>query len=74
VEGAALARGRGAHLQRVRFHGLDLDPEVLERATACAQAGDLNPFLVHQADALSPASYPGPFDFVTSTGLGRIPE
>ena len=72
VEGAALARGRGANLQRVRFHGLDLDPEVLERATASAQAGDLNPFLVHQGDALSPVSYPGPFDFVTSTGLAEF--
>jgi extracellular factor (EF) 3-hydroxypalmitic acid methyl ester biosynthesis protein len=72
VEGAALARRRGAHLQQVRFHGLDLDPEVPEKATVCAQAGDLDPFLVHQGDALSPASYPRPVDFVTSTGLAEF--
>jgi Methyltransferase domain len=72
VEGAALVRERGAGLQRVKFHGLDPDPEVLEQANLCAQPGGLNPFLVHQGAALSPASYPGPVDFVTSTGLAEF--
>jgi SAM-dependent methyltransferase len=72
VEGAALACERGADLERARFHGLDLDPGVLEQANLCAQAGGLNRFLVHLGDALSPASYPGPVDFVTSTGLAEF--
>jgi extracellular factor (EF) 3-hydroxypalmitic acid methyl ester biosynthesis protein len=72
VEGAALARERGAPLQRVKFHGLDLDPEVLEQAKLFAHAAGLNQFLEHQGDALSLESYPAPVDFVTSTGLAEF--
>jgi hypothetical protein len=72
VEGAALARKRGATLERVTFHGLDLDPEVLEQARLFANGDGRNQFLVHQGDALNLKSYPGPFDFVTSTGLAEF--
>jgi hypothetical protein len=72
VEGAALAREQGTPLQHVRFHGLDLDPEVLEQARLFCHAAGLNQFMPHQGDALNLLSYPAPLDFVTSTGLAEF--
>ena len=72
AEGAALARQRGADLNRVTFHGLDLDPEVLRLAASFAQQHELTNFLPHQGDALDRESYPQSADFVTSTGLAEF--
>ncbi len=72
VEGAALARARGADLRSVTFHGLDLDPGVLRQAQAFAGENMSPGFQTHLGDALSPGSYPAGADFVTSTGLAEF--
>ena len=72
VEGAAIARTRGASLQGITFHGLDLDPEVLEQASLFARRGSLDSFLTHRGDALSRSTYPAAADFVSSTGLAEF--
>jgi SAM-dependent methyltransferase len=65
---------RDAHisLERVRFHGLDLDPGVLREAEAFARERGLHPFAVHCGDALDRASYPAHADFITCTGLAEF--
>jgi SAM-dependent methyltransferase len=65
---------RDAHisLERVRFHGLDLDPGVLSEAEAFARERGLHPFAVHCGDALDRASYPAHADFITCTGLAEF--
>ena len=72
VEGARMARGRGADLSRVVFHGLDLNPEVLHEALAFAQGQDLKNFCCHEGDALLRSSYPAGIHFATSTGLAEF--
>jgi len=72
VEGARLARERGANLSRIRFHGLDLDGEVLAKAEEFARAGGLPNFTAHHGDALDRASYPEGADFITCTGLAEF--
>jgi len=74
VEAAAAVRARGGEgigrLDRVVFHGLDLDPEVLDEARAFAAARGLRGFETHLGDALERASYPAAADFIGCTGLG----
>lgn len=82
VEGARLFReragrgGQGADTQvrpyEVRFHGLDLDDEVLAKAEEFARAGGLPNFTPHHGDALDRASYPEGADFITCTGLAEF--
>jgi SAM-dependent methyltransferase len=73
ADGAALARRELGELpSRVRFHGLDLDPAVLDEASRFARSRDLRPFETHQGDALDRSSYPGRFDFITCTGLAEF--
>jgi hypothetical protein len=70
ADAAALVRQRIGDLpSRVRFHGFDLDPAVLDEARLFAAQHDLRPFETHQGDALDRAAYPGRFDYVTCTGL-----
>lgn len=56
----------------VRFHGLDLDPAVLEEARYFAAERGLRPFETHEGDALDRGSYPKGFDFITCTGLAEF--
>jgi chemotaxis methyl-accepting protein methylase len=56
----------------VRFHGLDLDPIVLDEARHFAVQHGLAPFETHQGDALDRLAYPRRFDFITCTGLGEF--
>jgi len=72
VEGAAIARQRGAELCKVTFHGLDLDPEVLRKATRFAEENGLKNFRVLEGDALCGSSYPAAADFISSTGLAEF--
>jgi SAM-dependent methyltransferase len=72
AEGAAIARGLGVNLDGIKFHGLDLDPEVLQLARSFAQQHGLANFVTHEGDALDRASYPPESDFVTSTGLAEF--
>lgn len=69
AEGAAIARKQWCDLGRVVFHGLDLDSEVLVKATRFAVERDLNHFQPHYGDALASGSYPSAIHFATSTGL-----
>jgi hypothetical protein len=57
---------------RVEFHGIDLDADVLDEACAFARARGLRGFRAHQGDALSPASYPEDLACITSTGLAEF--
>lgn len=71
IAGAESFCSLGGNLERVRFHVLDLDEDVLEQAVAFA--GDHKVTLTtHHGDALDVATYGGKFDFVTSTGLGEF--
>lgn len=72
VEGAAMARRRGADLSAVTFHGLDLDPEVLRLAKSFAREHELTNFLPHPGDALDREIGPQAADFVASTGLAEF--
>jgi SAM-dependent methyltransferase len=67
---ASECRELGERMDRVVFHGLDLDPEVLDEARAFAAARGLRGFETHLGDALERASYPAAADFIGCTGLG----
>src|SRR5262249_28275206 len=72
AEGTAIAREQGAELSQVVYHGLDLDPELLQKAAAFARQNKLVNFQTHLGDALTAGSYPLYPDFVTSTGLAEF--
>jgi len=55
----------------VRFHALDLDNDVLRRATTFAREHGIA-LITHHGDAMDPGTYAGEFDFITSTGLGEF--
>ena len=67
-------RGRQASLlERLDYHGMDIDPEVLAEAMALTDACEVTSAHFHRGDALSAQEYPpGPFDLVVSTGLGEF--
>jgi len=67
-----IRRQTGDPARRARFHGLDLDPAVLEEARRFASEHGLQPFESHEGDALERASYPRRFDFITCTGLAEF--
>jgi len=69
ADGAALV---GDRRPNVAFHGVDLDPAVLDEARAFAAARGLAPFVAHQGDALDRATYPEGADFITCTGLAEF--
>ena len=72
VEGAAIARQRGADLCKATFHGVDLDPDVLRKAVCFAEESGLKGFRIHEGDALFRSSYPAATDFISSTGLAEF--
>lgn len=72
ADAAQALRAANVPLDGVRFHGLDLDPDVLREAEAFAGARGLHPFVAHRGDALERASYPARVDLITSTGLAEF--
>jgi SAM-dependent methyltransferase len=73
ADAAALARQQIGDLpSTVRFHGLDLDPAVLNEARVFAAERGLAPFETHEGDALDRSAYPALFDFITCTGLAEF--
>src|SRR5215469_4226890 len=71
VAAAERSRAQGADLASVRFHGLDLDPQVLDHAAQFAKKSAVA-LIPHQGDALDVATYAGRYDFITSTGFGEF--
>jgi SAM-dependent methyltransferase len=60
-------------LDRLEYHGMDIDSEVLVEASAVIAECGLASVHLHRGDALSAGDYPqGPFDLVVSTGLGEF--
>lgn len=60
-------------LDRLEYHGMDIDSEVLVEASAVIAECGLTSVHLHRGDALSADDYPqGPFDLVVSTGLGEF--
>jgi SAM-dependent methyltransferase len=73
AEAAALVRQQIGDLPAsVRFHGVDLDPAVLDEARHFAVEQGLQPFETHQGDALDRSAYTARFDFITCTGLAEF--
>ena len=68
---AFAASGRPS-VASMTFHGLDLDPTVLEEAVRFARAGGAEPFVAHHGDVFAPDSYPPAVDFITCTGLAEF--
>jgi hypothetical protein len=59
-------------LDRVSFHGVDLDKKVLRDAVEFASDHGLPRFFAHHGDALDRKSYPANADFITCTGLAEF--
>jgi SAM-dependent methyltransferase len=60
-------------LDRLEYHGMDIDPEVLDIARTLTRDAGIHAAHYHVGDALSPTDYPRrPFDVVISTGLGEF--
>ena len=59
-------------LDRVSFHGVDLDKKVLRDAVEFASENGLPRFFVHYGDALDLKSYSIKADFITCTGLAEF--
>ena len=58
-------------LERIEYHGLDIDPHVLEQAKRLTFARGLGSTRFHLGNALNGADYPScRFHLVVSTGLG----
>jgi SAM-dependent methyltransferase len=72
ADAAEALRARSVPLDGVRFHGLDLDSDVLHEAEAFAAGRGLRPFSAHRGDALERSSYPARADVITSTGLAEF--
>ena len=67
-----LQRERPDLLARLAYHGLDIDPQVLDLAATLTQQV-LPSARYHAGDALVPADYPsGTWHVVVSTGLGEF--
>jgi SAM-dependent methyltransferase len=72
ADAAQALRDTGVRLQGVRFHGVDLDEDVLREAAAFARERGLHPFTARRGDALDRASYPSRADAITCTGLAEF--
>ena len=69
----SLASTRPELLGRLEYHGMDLDPEVIDLATRLTRSCGLRSVRFGQGDAMSRADYPaGTFHVVLSTGLGEF--
>jgi SAM-dependent methyltransferase len=66
------ARQSGERHANVTFHGVDLDPAVLEEAREFAAARGLEPFVAHRGDALERDTHPAGADFITCTGFAEF--
>ena len=71
VAAAETYRTEGGDLTKVRFHGVDLDPQVLRDAAEFANRSTVR-LILHQGDALDISTYEDRFDFITSTGFGEF--
>ena len=68
-----LERENPALLQRIAYHGMDLDPVLLERARAFTSECPVSSIRFSHSDALRTADYPpAKFHAVVSTGLGEF--
>jgi len=68
-----LAREEPALLARIEYHGMDLDPEVLDLADAMTRESPLRSAHYTRGDALVAGDYPNAtFHAVVSTGLGEF--
>lgn len=68
-----LRSSRPELLERLEYHGMDLDPEVIPLAAAALSDGGLGRTSIHRGDALVSADYPArTFHVVLSTGLGEF--
>ena len=63
--------GTGGVTTGIRFHGLDLDNDVLRQAETFARQHGIA-LIAHHGDALDMTIYACEFDFITSTGLGEF--
>ena len=72
ADAAQALRHANVRVDRVRFHGLDLDDDVLRDAIAFASDRGLAPFTAHHGDALDRAAYPACADLITCTGLAEF--
>lgn len=72
ADAAQSLRDANLPLGGVRFHGLDLDSDVLHEAEAFASRRGLHPFIAHRGDALDRSSYPARADAITCTGLAEF--
>ncbi len=69
----ALKTSRRDLLDRLEYHGMDLDPEAVTLATSALADCGLRAALVHQGDALTSSDYPPQtFHVALSTGLGEF--
>ena len=60
-------------LQRLEYHGVDIDPQVLDTASALTEGAGLAATHYHQGNALVREDYPvSRFHVVISTGLGEF--
>lgn len=57
---------------RVEFHGMDLDPDVIDEARAFALARGLRGFRGRVADAFDRGAYPEAVSCITCTGLAEF--
>jgi SAM-dependent methyltransferase len=65
--------GRPSLLDRIEYHGLDIDPDVLARARTMMATCGCRVVAFHCGDALDPAAYPDTtFHVIVSTGLGEF--
>jgi SAM-dependent methyltransferase len=67
-----IAAELGGLPDRVEFHGVDLDPDVLSDAATFAVTRGFRAFRPHLGDALDSRSYPQQMACITSTGLAEF--
>jgi SAM-dependent methyltransferase len=66
-----LAMTDPAALERIEYHGLDIDPDVIAQAGRMLCRRGLGSAQCHVGNAFNPGHYPaGPFHIVISAGLG----
>jgi hypothetical protein len=63
------------HLAKIEYHGIDLDPMVVDAATTFLAGSPIRKPRIVQGNALDPACYGDrPYHCVASTGLGEFLE
>jgi hypothetical protein len=68
-----IATEDAAQIDRIEYCGIDLDPVVVEAATAFLAESPLPVFQIIRGNALDSATYrPGGYHCITSTGLGEF--